>query len=158
MNIEWHSYPWSQSNQGGSDPVWHRWVAAPLIPILMVWTLPQTLAGFVIMIVRKCQGYPTAFYRFGPFIFLVVPSGVPNARGISLGQVIFAQDPGILRHEFCHMFSGLWLSWLYLPVYGLEYLIMGHSRSFHERITCRLEHSVPWAWRRISKIKMKSHS
>jgi hypothetical protein len=63
--------------------------------------------------------------------------------------VVFAESPSILKHEFCHLFSGLWLSWAYLPVYGLEYGLLGHARSPHERLTCRLERSIGWGWRLV---------
>ena len=67
--------------------------------------------------------------------------------GVSLGLVVLADRPSILTHEFCHLYTGLWLTWLYLPVYGLEYLIAGHARSPHERLTVRFEERTRNAWR-----------
>jgi hypothetical protein len=120
-----------------------------LVPLLLLWTLPQTLAGLAFVLLRRAQGHRTRFYLFGPFLFLVVSARGPMTSGISLGMVVFACTPAILKHEFCHLLTGLWLSWLYLPVYGLEYLIVGHDRSPHERLTCRFERTVPWRWQPV---------
>ena len=124
-----------------------RSVAYALFPLIALWTLPQTLAGLAIAMYRRAEGHPLYLYQFGPFLFLVARTPGPASAGISLGVVVFSEAPSILKHEFCHLFSGLWLSWFYLPVYGLEYLILGHSRSFHERITCFIEEKLPWGWR-----------
>ena len=99
---------------------------------------------------KRLRGVPARFYRFGPFLYLVVPDGVVASSGISLGLVVLADRPSILEHEFCHLYTALWLSWLYLPVYGLEYLILGHDRSFHERATCRLEQRNSWTWKPLT--------
>lgn len=123
--------------------------AIALAPLLLLWTLPQTLAGLAFALVRRAQGHPLQVYLFGPFLFLVVPARGPLTAGISLGLAVFACEPGILKHEFCHLLTGLWLTWLYLPVYGLEYLIVGHDRSPHERLTCEFERRVTWGWRRL---------
>jgi len=122
-----------------------------LVPPLLVWTLPQTLAGLVFAAWRRLQGHRLEAYRFGPFLYLVVPAPGPLSPGISLGLVIFASTPDLLKHEFCHLVTALWLSWLYLPVYGLEYLIIGHDRSPHERLTCRFERTIPWSWHRLHR-------
>ena len=120
--------------------------AALAIP-LAVWTLPQTLAGLVFVVVRVAQGARLDLCAFGPFAFLVVHAPGPSSSGISLGVVVFASSRSILKHEFSHLVTGLWLSWLYLPVYGVEYLCLGHDRSPHERITCWLSDRLPWRWR-----------
>ena len=125
------------------------WLAALLVPPLLLWTLPQTLAGLVFALRRRLQGHRARLHRFGPFLFLVVPAPGPYSAGISLGLVVFARDSSILKHEFCHLLTGLWLSWLYLPVYGLEYLLVGHDRSPHERLTCRFERTVRWTSHRV---------
>ena len=64
-----------------------------------------------------------------------------------LSQAAESRSPVILTHEFCHLYTGLWLGWLYLPVYGLEYLIAGHGRSPHERLTMRFEERNRYTWR-----------
>jgi hypothetical protein len=128
---------------------WPVLASALLFPILLLHTLPQTLAGLAVTVYRWLQGHRPVLYRFGPFLFIVVRARGPGPRGISLGVVIFSETPDILKHEFCHLFTGLWLSWAYLPVYGLEYLIFGHDRSPHERITVKLERDIDWAWRAI---------
>ncbi len=118
---------------------------------MVAWTLPQTLGGVALAAMARLRGVRGAWYRFGPFLFHVVPTAPPASRGISLGVVVLADDPSILTHELCHLYSGLWLSWLYLPVYGLEYLLLGHERSPHERITVWLEQRCRLAWRRIGR-------
>ena len=128
-----------------------RLLQLALLPPVILWTLPQTLVGFSWAIVQRLRGHPWEFYRFGPFIYLVVPTPFPGTLGISLGVVVYVGVPSILEHEFCHLITAMWLGWAYLPVYGLEYLIMGHDRSFHERITCRLEHSLRWRIRRLGR-------
>jgi hypothetical protein len=125
--------------------------AVLLTPLLLVWTLPQTLAGLAFAIVRRAQGHPARLYLFGPFLFLVIPAPGPWSAGISLGLVVLACREEILKHECCHLLTGLWLSWLYLPVYGLEYLLVGHDRSPHEQITCRFERSVTWSPDRVRR-------
>lgn len=130
---------------------WPLVVTLLLAPVLALWTAPQTLTGLVYAALKRVRGTPARFYRFGPFLFLVVPDGTFAASGISLGLVVLADRPAILEHEFCHLYSGLWLSWLYLPVYGLEYLILGHDRSFHERLTCWIEKRNQWRWQPLSK-------
>ncbi len=123
------------------------WPGALLLPLLVVWTLPQTLAGLVFAVRRRAQGHRLHLYAFGPFLYLVVRAPGPLTAGISLGVVVFSSSPRILKHEFCHLVTGLWLSWLYLPVYGIEYLLVGHDRSPHERLTCWLDRRLPWRWR-----------
>ncbi len=118
---------------------------------MVAWTLPQTLGGVALAAMARLRGVRGAWYRCGPFLFHVVPTAPPASRGISLGVVVLADDPSILTHELCHLYSGLWLSWLYLPVYGLEYLLLGHERSPHERITVWLEQRCRLAWRRIGR-------
>ena len=131
----------------GSEPA--KLIVALLLVIpLFIWTLPQTLVGLAFAIYRRLQGHRFGLYRFGPFIYMVVPARGPASEAISFGMVIFTSSPSFLKHEFCHLITGLWLSWLYLPIYGIEYLLAGHSRSPHERITERLERSVQWKWRR----------
>lgn len=120
-----------------------------LLPLLLVWTLPQTLVGLCFAAYRLAQGHRLQIHQFGPFLFLVVPAAGPLSAGISLGLVVFASSPRILKHEFSHLITALWLTWLYLPVYGLEYLIVGHDRSPHERLTCWLERRLPWVHRAI---------
>jgi len=120
-----------------------------LLPVIIVWTLPQTLAGLVLALWHRLRGTPVFLYAFGPSLFFVVPTPPPASCGISLGAVVFADRPEILTHEFCHLYTGLWLGWLYLPVYGLEYLVLGHDRSFHERVTCRFERTTRQGWVRL---------
>jgi hypothetical protein len=115
----------------------------------LLWTLPQTLAGLAFALYARARGHRAALYRFGPFLFVVVPWAPPWVKGISLGVVVLADEPRILTHEFCHLFTALWLAWLYLPVYGLEYLIVGHDRSPHERLTVRLEKTTRFGWMRV---------
>jgi hypothetical protein len=112
-----------------------------------LWTLPQTLAGLAYALVERLRGARLGLYRFGPFVFLVVRARPLASRGISLGLVVLADRPEILTHEFCHLYTALWLNWLFLPVYGLEYLLLGHARSFHERLTVHFEQHTPRAWR-----------
>jgi hypothetical protein len=64
--------------------------------------------------------------------------------------VVFADSPSILTHEFCHAYTALWLSWLYLPAYGLEYAIFGHDGSPHERLTRRFERDCRQRWGRVA--------
>lgn len=120
-------------------------------PVLLAWTLPQTLAGLAFAIVRRVQGHRVQLYLFGPFLFLVVPARGPTSAGISLGLVVFACRTDILKHEFCHLLTALWLGWLYLPIYGLEYLLFGHDRSPHERLTCKLARTITLEERRLGK-------
>jgi hypothetical protein len=130
----------------GRDP-WPLTAALLLAPCLLLWTFPQTFAGLVVCAARCLQGYRPYVYRFGPFLFVVTRARGPYATGISLGLFIFSATPEILKHEFCHLFTALWLSWLYLPVYGIEYAVYGHDRSLHERLTCRLEQRLSWGYR-----------
>lgn len=139
--------PWPQ-RCAGSAP-WPLALALAVLPALALWTLPQTLVGLCYAVLRRLQGHRWMVYRFGPFIFLVVPSAPRGARGISLGLVVLAQDWSLLTHEFCHVYSALWLGWLYLPTYGLEYVAFGHDRSPHERLTCHFERRCRSAWRRL---------
>jgi len=118
-----------------------------LAPALALWTLPQTLAGLGYALVKRLRGERLGLYFFGPFVFLVVRGRPLASSGISLGLVVLADRSSILTHEFCHLYTGLWLTWLYLPVYGLEYLFLGHARSFHERITVRLTERTRYGWR-----------
>jgi len=137
---------------GRREP-WPLITSALLLPLLTVWTLPQSLTGLVVALYRRIRGEWVGFYRFGPFLFVVVRARFPWTRGISLGTVVFAETPDILKHEFCHLFTGLWLSWTYLIVYGLEYLIVGHERSLHERTTVRIERALDWSWEVVSRRK-----
>jgi hypothetical protein len=139
-------WPWPQGR--GGEPPWPLSAALAALPVLALWTLPQTLVGLCYALLKRLQGHRWMGYRFGPFLFLVVPSAPLGAQGICLGLVVLADHPGLLTHEFCHIYSGLWLSWIYLPVYGLEYLILGHDRSPHERLTCRFERESRRAWKR----------
>lgn len=135
-----------QNGPTGREP-WSRALSLTLVPVLALWTLPQTLAGLGYALVKRLRGERCGLYRFGPFVFLVVRGSPMASSGISLGLVVIADRPSILTHEFCHLYTGLWLTWLYLPVYGIEYLLMGHGRSFHERITVRLEERTANGWR-----------
>lgn len=137
---------WRRTELGQAP--WPRWAGLALLPLVALWTLPQTLAGLALALGCRARGAPWWLYRFGPFVFLVVPASPPASAGISLGVVVISERPDILTHEFCHLYSGLWLSWLYLPVYGLEYALLGHARSPHERVTVRFERSTRLAWRR----------
>ena len=121
-------------------------IAVLLLPVIVAWTLPQTLAGVAIALLRLGEGYRPSLCRFGPFLFVVIRARGPLSAGISLGVVVFAQTHEILKHELCHLITGLWLSWSYLAVYGLEYLLAGHDRSPHERVTCWLERRLTWGW------------
>jgi len=144
------SAPWARGgpvDEGRARVPWP--VALALVPVLALWTLPQTLVGLLVVAWFRLAGWRARAYAFGPFRFMVLPRRLGSARGISLGLVVLAEDPRILQHEFCHLFTGLWLGWLYLPVYGLEYLLMGHERSWHERVTCWLTDRVPWGWCRL---------
>jgi hypothetical protein len=131
-------------------PPWPLGWAVFVLPWIVLWTLPQTLAGVALAIVARARGVRGAWYRFGPFLFWVVPTAPPASRGISLGVVVLAEEPSILTHEFCHLYTALWLSWAYLPVYGLEYLLLGHDRSPHERLTVRFERSCRRGWSRVA--------
>jgi hypothetical protein len=122
-------------------------VALLLALPLLLWTLPQSLVGSAVCLLRCLQGHRPRLYRFGPFLFVVVRARGPLSSGISLGLFVFSEMPEILKHEFCHLFTALWLCWLYLPVYGIEYALFGHDRSPHERLTCRLERTVDWGYR-----------
>lgn len=124
--------------------------ALAIAPWIALWTLPQTLVGLAYAVIKGVRGVRPMLYRFGPFLFLVIPDAPLASSGISLGVVVLADRSAILTHEFCHLYTGLWLSWLYLPVYGLEYLLVGHDRSPHERLTCRFERRTRWAWRRLA--------
>jgi hypothetical protein len=140
-----HSTDWFVGPEGQAP--WPRTAALVLTPLWALWTLPQTLVGLAYGVAMKLRGARVGLYRFGPFVFVVVKGRPMASSGISLGLVVLADRPSILTHEFCHLYTGLWLTWLYLPVYGLEYLILGHDRSFHERITVRLEQRTQNAWR-----------
>lgn len=135
---------WSRGPVGRAPAPWA--VSLPLAPLLALWTLPQTAAGLCLALYHRLRGAPWRLYRFGAFVFLVVPASPPASRGISLGLVVLSERPDILTHEFCHLYTALWLSWLYLPVYGLEYALLGHARSPHERLTERLERETKNAW------------
>lgn len=121
-------------------------LAWALFPLVVLWTLPQTAVGLAIAALRRWQGYPWWLYRFGPFLFCVVPAPSIASAGISLGVFVIADRPAILTHEFCHLYTAAWLGWLYLPVYGLEYLFAGHDRSPHERLTCRFASANRRSW------------
>lgn len=138
---------WRASPAG--DPPAPLALALALAPLLALWTLPQTLAGLALALWHRARGAPWMIHRFGPFAFLVVPASPPASRGISLGLVVLSERPELLTHEFCHLYSALWLSWLYLPVYGIEYALLGHARSPHERLTVRLERSTRHGWVRV---------
>lgn len=116
---------------------------------MALWTLPQTLVGLAPAAFKRLRGHRLMGYRFGPFLFLVAPSAPPDARGISLGVVVLAEEPSLLAHEFCHLYTALWLGWLYLKVFGLEYLVVGHDRSPHERLTCHFERTSAAAFERF---------
>lgn len=137
---------WERGPAGAAPSA--RWIGLALLPLIALWTLPQTLAGLSIALWHRAMGAPWGLYRFGPFVFLVVSARPPASSGISLGVVVISERPEILTHEFCHLYSGLWLSWLYLPVYGIEYAVLGHARSPHERLTERFERDTRLAWRR----------
>lgn len=138
---------WSAS-PSGREPA-PLWLALALFPLVALWTLPQTLGGIALALHARLRGVKGAWYRFGVFLFYVVPCAPPASRGISLGVVVLSEDPSILTHEFCHVYTALWLAWLYLPVYGLEYALLGHDRSPHERATVRFERHCRMAWRRV---------
>jgi hypothetical protein len=135
------------AHAGEPPPAWP--ITALLFPCVVLWTLPQTVAGLAYAAIKRVRGHAVRLYRFGPFLYVVVPSAPVASRGISLGVVVFADHPSILTHEFCHLYTAAWLGWLYLPVYGLEYLVLGHSRSPHERLTERFEARSRLAWRRV---------
>lgn len=137
---------WSRAPPGA--PPWPLAATLALAPLLALWTLPQTLAGVSLALWHRARGTPWMGYRFGPFAFLVVPASPPASRGISLGLVVISERPELLTHEFCHLYTALWLGWLYLPVYGVEYALVGHARSPHERLTERLERATRLAWAR----------
>lgn len=137
----------SWENLEATRQPWPLIASSLLFPVLALHTLPQTVVGLVVAFYRWLQGHRPVLYRFGPFLFIVFRARGPGPRGISLGVVVFSETPDILKHEFCHLLTGLWLSWAYLPVYGLEYLILGHDRSPHERITVKFERDLDWAWR-----------
>jgi hypothetical protein len=126
-------------------------VALALLPLVVAWTLPQTLVGLAWGALKLLRGVRPALYRFGPFMFLVVPEEPFFGGGISLGVVVLAKDPSLLTHEFCHLYTALWLGWLYLPAYGLEYSIVGHDRSPHERLTARFASRNRRSWRRVGR-------
>ena len=139
---------WSRS-ASGEEPA-PLALAVALLPLVVAWTLPQTLAGSAFALWSRLRGCRGRWYRFGPFLFFVVARPPPFSRGgISLGAVVFAEDPSLLTHEFCHVYTALWLAWLYLPAYGLEYLLFGHDRSPHERATVRFERRCRRAWVRV---------
>lgn len=138
---------WRESPRG--DPPAPLARALALAPLLALWTLPQTLAGLALALWHRARGVPLALYRFGPFVFLVAPASPPASTGISLGLVVISERPEVLTHEFCHLYTALWLSWLYLPVYGVEYALLGHERSPHERLTVRLERATRHGWVRV---------
>ena len=132
----------------GTAP-WPLRFAIPLFPLVALWTLPQTIGGIALALHARMRGHRGAWYRFGPFLYYVVPCAPPASRGISLGVVVLSEDASILTHEFCHIYTALWLSWLYLPVYGLEYATVGHERSPHERMTVRFERRNRRGWERV---------
>ena len=138
---------WPQSHPGTAP--WPLAVSLLLLPLFVLWTLPQTLCGLAYALLNRVRGSPLMAYRFGPFLFLVSPRGPIGGGGVSLGMVVLADDPSLLTHELCHVYTALWLSWLYLPAYGLEYLVFGHDRSPHERLTCRFERRTRRGWRRL---------
>jgi hypothetical protein len=141
-------HPWWRATPRGRPP--SPWpLALALLPLVLAWTLPQTLVGLVWALVRRARGVPLCGYRFGPFLYLVSPAAPFASRGISMGLVVLAEHPSILVHEFCHLYTAAWLGWLYLPAYGLEYLLVGHERSPHERLTCRFEQRNRLGWRRV---------
>lgn len=125
---------------------WPLAAAALLAPAMLLWTLPQTLAGLAVAARRAAQGHGPRLTRFGPFLYLLVRAPGPWTAGISLGLVAFAEHESLVKHELCHLLTALWLGWAYLPVYGIEYLIFGHDRSPHERLTCRFERTLPWRY------------
>ncbi len=142
-----HNRSW-ECSAGGRPPL-PLGVAVLLFPLVLLWTLPQTLAGRGFVVAGRLRGRRGAWYQFGPFLFYLVPWAPRWIRGISLGVIVLANDPAIITHEFCHVFTALWLSWLYLPVYGLEYGLVGHTRSPHERLTVHFEHHTQLGWRRV---------
>ena len=146
---EWTSGP------AGAAP-WPLAAAVPLAALLALWTLPQTLAGLAFAAALALGGHRPRLYRFGPFLFLVVPAAPFSIYGISLGLVVLADHPSILTHEFCHLYTGLWLGWLYLPIYGIEYLVLGHDRSPHERLTVWIASRTMTAWWASSRAPRRS--
>jgi hypothetical protein len=142
-------HDWSRSPQGKAP--WPLAVSLVLFPLLLVWTFPQSLGGLLYACYHRARGGRFLYYRFGPFIYLVVPIAPFRAQGISLGLVVFANRPEILIHEFCHTYTALWLSWLYLPIYGLEYLVFGHDASPHERLTRHFEHTCRQTWTKLGR-------
>ena len=138
---------WRESPRGAPPAPLPRALALSLA--LALWTLPQTLAGLALALWHRARGASLALYRFGPFVFLVVPASPPASTGISLGLVVISERPEILTHEFCHLYTALWLSWLYLPVYGVEYALLGHDREAHEKLTVRFERATRHGWVRV---------
>ena len=83
---------------------------AALVPLIGLVTLPQTLVGLALAGFRRFQGYAWEGYRFGPFLFLVVHAPGPRSAGISLGLVVLASSPLLLKHEFWPRLWGRGLS------------------------------------------------
>ncbi len=139
--------PWPKACRGKAPAP--LGVGLLLTPLMVLWTLPQTTVGLVYACYKRLRGQRWQLYGFGPFLFVVVPAAPWASQGISLGLVVFADRASILTHEFCHLYTALWLGWAYLPVYGLEYGLVGHDRSPHERLTCRFERRCTRAWVRL---------
>jgi hypothetical protein len=111
-----------------------------------VWTLPNTVLGLLIGLLTF--QFPRA--EAGVLIFDRTPrglSGTPISRAVfrrftafTVGAVIVAREPvgGILlQHEFAHVRQYRLWGPLYLPVYGLLYLLFGYRRHPFERAAMR---------------------
>lgn len=91
-----------------------------LIPILIMWQLPQCLLGAIIWLVCRIKKRQSKIYNGR----ILTEWGSFN--GLSLGYFLFVSNADYeptVKHEYGHTKQSQYLGWLYLLVIGLPSII-----------------------------------
>ena len=94
-----------------------------LLPFLLIWTLPQSILGFLLLFFNIFWVRKIKFENFS-LIFYFHHSNPIMVGGISLGIFILGNQDllkydYVVKHELGHVKQSYILSWLYLLIVGI---------------------------------------
>ena len=121
--------------------------------LLFIWTLPQTLLGYIMVLCLKAKyDKKRSLYCFEHSY--IAPVCLGEVILINTKMYPLDSSPLVLKHEGGHQKQSRYLGWLYLLVVGLPSITLNIISRYNKKVHANYHNYFPENWAdKLAKIK-----